>query len=391
MRHLYRLLISPLIILCFSSLAHSYPDFIGYGYSSCITCHYNGHGGGALTDYGRAVFATDITAPNSFYSGLEDDEIGKRSAFLIKKDLPWWFRPGIKYRGLWFQNNPGSESSKTEKFYNMQADMNLNFFMNKKQKYALITTVSYLESPRQFASSSEKNPPYWFFKEYYLRYQYSKNFWVYLGQLDKVFGIRQVDHTANSRFALGLGQFDQSQGAVLHWAYPTWEISANVFFGNNDESESIKQKGLSISGEYELAEKTKLGASLLNSRSESKQLTRMAGHARLGLSKGASLLAEAGLFENVYFNGSNNNTGIYSIIQGLVNIQRGYNLLSVLQYTKGEMQSTSPERTSWGLGAMMFPWPRTEFRLMALNGKIYDPASGNEDRWQLQGQMHLSW
>ncbi|MBC7464797.1 MAG: hypothetical protein H7256_02295, partial [Bdellovibrio sp.] len=46
------------LILLLPFLANAYPDFISYGYRTCITCHYNGQGGGALNDYGRAVWAS---------------------------------------------------------------------------------------------------------------------------------------------------------------------------------------------------------------------------------------------------------------------------------------------------------------------------------------------
>jgi hypothetical protein len=391
MRYLIKNYCALVFILTFSVIAKAYPDFIGYGYSSCITCHYSGHGGGALTDYGRAVFATELTSQNLVYKNLDEDEIGKRSGFLMGKSLPWWFRPGLKYRGLWFQNNPGSESSKYEKFYNMQADINLNFFLDKKQTFAFISTFSYLETPRHFSTETEKNPSLWFMKEYYLRYQHNKNLWFYVGQMDKVFGIRQIDHTAVSRFALGLGQFDQSLGAIAHWAYPNWEISVNTFFGNKDESEGVKQKGLSVSGEYELAEKLKVGASFLTSKSDVTEFLRIAGHGRWGLSKGTSITAEAGLFQNKTENATSTPTGVYSIVQAMANIQKGYNFLSVIQYSASDLKSTAAERTSWALGALLFPLPRSEFRFMAVNGKFYDPSSGIQDSWQLQSQMHLSW
>lgn len=378
--------------LFFISQAQAYPDFIGYGYSSCITCHYNGHGGGALNDYGRALFATEITARDIFPKKMEEEDIAAKSGFLGSKQLPWWFRPGAKYRGLWIESNPGASVGKQDHYYNMQADLNLNFFFDKKQKYALITTVGYTVYPRQWGTSTETKTPYWFAKEYYLRYQYSKNFWIYLGQLDKVFGIRQVDHTAVSRQPIGFGQFDQSQGMVLHWTYPTWDVALNAFVGNGDEKKEVKQKGASVSGEYEAAEKFKVGASVLSSSSEVAEWKRLAVHSRLGLSKGSALLSEGGFFENK--DKTSNlaaTTGAYAILESLTPLRRGYNLLSVLQYAKANIKSAGAERASFSIGALIFPLPRTEFRLMAVNGKTYDENAGTPDSWMLESQLHFSW
>ena len=79
-----------------SKQAMAYPDFIGYGYSSCITCHYSGSGGGALNDYGRALFATEIAARHAFPKSMEEEDIAAVSGFGWNKQMPWWFRPGLK-------------------------------------------------------------------------------------------------------------------------------------------------------------------------------------------------------------------------------------------------------------------------------------------------------
>ena len=381
------------LIFIFSSLVYSYPSFIGYGYSSCITCHYNGHGGGALNDYGRALYATEISARDIYSEKTSEEEIAADSGFLRSYPIPWWVRPGVKYRDLWFQNNPGSGSVKNERYINMQTELNLNFFADKKQKLGLITTTAYTVYPRRFSTGTEIKTPFWFAKEYYIRYQYSKTFWIYLGQLDRVFGLRQVDHTAVSRQLIGIAHFDQTQGAVLHWTYPTWDIALNTFFGNGDEQVQLKQKGLSVSGEYELAEKFKIGASGLTSKSDSLQWKIFALHTRMGLSKGSSLQVESGLFEKTSLSPTPVTPvlGGYAILEGLTHLRRGYNLLSVFQYSKSDVKSPSIDKTSLGVGFLTFPLPRTEVRFMAINGKSYNENSASEDNWQLQSQLHLLW
>jgi hypothetical protein len=374
------------------SVVQAYPDFIGYGYSSCITCHYNGNGGGALNDYGRALFATEIASRSIYKTDKEEEAIGAESGFLGKKELPWWIRPGLKYRGLWFQSSPGS-SQKREMFINMQADINLALMFDKQQKFVLVTTTSYNTYPRAWSTSTENKTTYWFEKEYYLRWQYSKTFWVYLGQMDKVFGIRQIDHTAYSRIYTGLSKFDQSQEAILHWTYPDWDTALNLFVGNGDEEAKYKQKGASVSGEYQVAESFKVGASGMYSKSEIEQWTRVAGHSRLGLSKGTSLLSEVGLFQNTPVVASPNPipTGAYVMLETLANITRGYNILSTVEYAKTDIKRSATEKLRWSFGTLMFPLPRTELRLMAVEGKSYDDQTSTSDSWQLQTQLHLSF
>ena len=98
-----------LTALFFGNNVQAYPDFIGYGYSSCMLCHYNGHGGGALSDYGRGVFASEIVSKGYLDPKITDEELSQSSGFLGKKQIPWWIRPGFKYRGLYFESNPGRD------------------------------------------------------------------------------------------------------------------------------------------------------------------------------------------------------------------------------------------------------------------------------------------
>lgn len=372
--------------------AEAYPDFIGYGYNACITCHYSGQGGGALNDYGRALFATEIAARDIYPETLSEEEIGNKSGFLGTKSLPWWFRPGLKYRGLWFQNNPGSTTA-TQKFYNMQNDVNLNFFFDQNQDYTLVTTASYTTYPRSFATSREDQTPYWFAKEYYLRWKTSiKNLWVYIGQMDKVFGLRVADHTAVNRAPIGLGQFDQSQGVIVEYSPAKWNIAGNVFFGNAAEEASVRQKGLSVSGEYEIYEKYRVGASAMTSKSDVVEWLRLAGFTRMGLSKGTALMAEVGLTQNKSLLPAAGSaiSGAYATLESWVLVRRGYNVLSTIEYGKSDIKSAGTEKMRWSIGGIMFPLPRTEVRTMLVNTKNTTPDVGVPDNWQVQMQLHLS-
>src|SRR5687767_5167006 len=101
-RHLIFLL---LLGLLFTRPALSYPQFIGYKYASCITCHFNGQGSGPLSDYGRALWAAEIGG-RLFAGGRTDEQLGEAAGFLGKKELPWWIRPGIKPRQLHVIEDP---------------------------------------------------------------------------------------------------------------------------------------------------------------------------------------------------------------------------------------------------------------------------------------------
>lgn len=383
------LLPSLLLALLFTPKAEAYPDFISYGYSSCITCHFNGQGGGALSDYGRALFAGEITARDIYNSKTSEDEISEQSGFLGKTELPWWVRPGIKYRGLWVRTNPNS-STDSQRFINMQNDVNMNFLLDKKQTFVLVNTVSYTGTGEE-AVRGKTN--YWFMKEYYLRYKQNNNLWFYAGQLDKVYGVRFIDHTAVNRSPLVLGQFDQSQGVIAHVTFPDWDIAGNAFFGNGEEEAPDKFKGFSLGGEYQVIEKFKIGASALTQKNEATKWNLMAFYSRLGLSKGTSLIVELGLKERTNLTGVDTDAklGSYAIIQTMVNLRRGYNLVSTIEQSREDINKPSSETTRWKIGAMMFPIPRTEVRILASNRKSLVETGGTPDAWSLQSQLHLSF
>ncbi|MNS78385.1 hypothetical protein D3C72_1119980 [compost metagenome] len=383
------LLPSLLFAFLFTPKAQAYPDFIGYGYSSCITCHFNGLGGGALTDYGRAIFAGDITARDVYSAKTDEDEIAEMSGFLGKTELPWWVRPGIKYRGLWVRTNPNSGSD-TQRYINMQNDVNLNFLLDKKQTITLVNTVSYTGTGEE-AVRGKTN--YWFMKEYYVRYKQNNNLWFYAGQMDKVFGVRFIDHTAVNRSPLGLGQFDQSQGVIAHVTFPNWDVAANAFFGNGDEEAADKMKGFSLGGEYQVVEKWKIGASALTQKNEATKWNLLAFYTRMGLSKGTALIAEWGLKEKTALTGTDTDAklGSYGILQAMVNLRRGYNLVSTIEQSREDIKEPSSESTRWKFGFMIFPLPRTEIRILAANRKTLVETGGSPDAWSLQSQLHLSF
>lgn len=376
----------PLIGFFSTSAAWSYPNFIGYGYSSCVTCHYNSLGSGALNDYGRALFATEITARDVFSASTDEEQIGAQSGFLGSTQLPWWIRPGIKYRGLWLRNNPGAKDA-TERFINMQNDINITAFADKKQKYALVSTISYTGQEAYFGKTNT-----WFAKEYYARVKLSNNYWLYVGQMDKAYGIRNIDHTAVNRRAITLGQFDQSLGAILHVTYPDWDIALNYFTGNQAEEDTNRQKGFSAVGEYQVHESLKIGGSVLSSKNESTEWNLLAGTMRVGLSKGSALLAEAGLKQKKELStGAAAQLGSYAWVETLLNLRRGYNFLTSFEHSKNTINEPSPETMRLTAGFLFFPVPRIELRTTATNSKTYTETAGVADTWTLQGQVHVSY
>lgn len=363
--------------------AYSYADFIGYGYGSCMTCHYNGQGNGPLTDYGRALWSAEIASRAFYDKKLTDEQLGERSGFLGAKEIPWWIRPSLKYRGLWLRTDPGSSVSST-KFINMQLDANLAIHLDQDQKYVFVFNQGYLP-----ASSSGAEKSTTISREHYFRYQVNQDFYAYLGLMDKVYGIRIIDHTAYSRSKTGLAQNDQSHGFILQYLKQPYEYTFNLFLGNLSQDADLRQKGFSIMIEKDRHQYHRLGSAVLISQNDYLNLARLEVHSKFGFGKGNSLLAELGIIQNKPKNGDTT-TSDYLLIESLARISRGYHFLSQIEYYNATMSSKSPDQMRWSLGFLMFPAPRFEVRTQLVNGRSMTDSGVSKDQWSMQGQLHVS-
>jgi len=375
--------------------AQAYPEFISYGYSSCLTCHTNGLGSGPLNDYGRALWSAEI-ASRAFYSKSKSDEdIANQSGFLGSVEIPYWIRPHIKYRGIQVRTSPGSGTNDGTKFYQMQTDMGLTLQADSAGKYVAVATWGNVVPPAEYSQQ------HWglyrvLAKEYYLRLQMAKTWWLYAGLMDKVFGIRGVDHQSYQRTYQGFNVnndsqngIGQSQGLILHKVEDTWEVAANYFVGHPGDSENYKQKGFSGFSEFEVGEKKRLGASLSSAKSNLLKKDMFAIHYRQGLSKGSSMMFEYGLIED-QDQTQDKLRGSYNLIEGMALLTRGYNLRAAIERYNRAFKPEEPDVWRWSMGLLMFPLPRLEIRTEFVNGRRFSTQSANDDTWSLQGQIHVS-
>ena len=353
-----------------------------------MTCHYNGNGGGAINDYGRAVFASELVART--FTDKSADQLGEESGFLGTTEIPWWIRPGIKYRGLALQTGVGG-SAQTDRWINMQADLDMVFNFDKKNIFSLITNFGYVPTPRRFQTSTEPKPSNWISRQHYLRWQIQKGLVLYTGLMDKTFGLRHADHTAVNRSLLGLGQSDQSHGIILQNMNDLYDVSINAFVGNLSQEKESRQQGLALTGEYYLDKMFGLGGSIIASESDYKAEKRYALLSRTGFAKGKSFILELGYYDNKSKTTVvKDSRGYYSFLQGLIGLEQGYNLMTTYQILKPE-SSTSTETDILSFGFLIFPFQKTEFRFEVVNSRSLVADNTSPDQWSLMGQVHTSW
>jgi hypothetical protein len=383
-----------LLSICMSHLGFAYPEFIGFGYTGCATCHFNGAGNGALNDYGRGLFAAEIAAKPFWNSQKSDEELSASSGFMGSVELPFWFRPSIKSRALTVEKNPGSQAQKIKKFYQMQQDVNIHIPFNQDQTFLFALNMGTVlkESVAAPSKTLTHDPdPLFMTREYYLRGQLFETFWVYLGFMDKVYGIRHADHTAINRSMLGVGQNDQVHGMVLHFAGEKSEFFLNPFAGNLFLEKEKRFTGASVHYEYEPAEQWRVGLSYLRDADTSLiEKNNLAFILKRGLSGGHSLLTELG-YRNGLSASKVATTSSYMWTQASIKMRRGFFLQSIMEYFKSDISKLGSENLRWGLGFLVFPIQRLELRLTGVTSRTVDPKLIVKDVWTVQSQLHFSF
>lgn len=379
------------IFIFLSRPAFSYPDFIGFGYRNCAVCHENSTGGGALTDYGRGVYAAEISA-NPISKWLNADEVSGISNFLFSAELPWWVRIGYKFRQLTVKTAPGSASSR-DLYYNMQNDLNLNFFADEKHNIGLISTVGYLENavaiaPNKAVAGNDRV----FMKEYFLKYRINKTWLVQLGMQDKAFGIKTANHTAVNRAQIGLGNNDQTHGLLVHNIEKEYDLFLMGWAGNLHLPKDSQSAGGSVMYEAKYGKSNTYGIGVLSEKKESAKLANLEVHNKMGFGDGNMLLMELGHSEKELTTAgvTSEIRSDYLFTQGNINITQGYFILSDLEFSKVAAGTTSLETLKWELGILAFPIQRIELRAAVVNRKIFNAPEAVEDLWSIYTQLHLS-
>ena len=362
----------------------SYPQFIGHGYNACITCHYNPYGNGPLNDYGRALSATAISDRVLHHSDKSEEEIAANSGFMYMKEFNSWFRPSLDYRGLGLERNVDEESS-TSEYIHMQADINTVFRLSGDNKY--IASISYGYAPTPRAQEGEDVGNYRS-REHYVGMRPGGQYSLYVGMLDKVYGIRVPDHIAFSRSITGLGQNDQTHGVLVHSLTEKFENGVHGFMGSLFQKEGLRQKGVSTKIEYNISKKSKPGISLLNSNSDFIENTLISLHGKFSFSKGASALVEMGKKIQRIKETEEKNESLFFFMQNHILLRRGTYFFITAEYFRPDIDEES-DTARFGPGLQYFLVQGVELRMDAYNTKSFSPDAATKDSWDLAGQIHL--
>lgn len=373
-----------ILTLFISFKVSAYTQFIGHGYTSCLNCHFNPSGGGPLNDYGRVVSATLISSGALYPDSWSEEKVAYTSGFLFRKPKQDWLRTQVNYRGFQVVQNPGSSKTEQKRWINMQADARVILKFGENDRFVAVGNYGYAPLPESFADDE----PEWRSREHYVGFRATPKVGVYAGLMDKVFGIKVIEHIAFSRIAPEVQQNDQTHGVLLHYLGEQWEGFAHGFAGNLTQDEELRMKGGSLSLERTVFDIHRLGASFMSSKNNFQELLSYSVHSRFNLKDGSAVLAEIGQVDRKTQNGSDDRTMRYGLMQTYLRPIRGLYFLSNIEYFNRNVED-SDYTVRWGPGVQYFPAQRIELRFDAYNTRNFSPDTSSKDSWMYLVQTHI--
>ena len=386
-----------LLLIASSTCVWAYPNFVGFGYQSCLTCHYNPYGKGPLNDYGRAVSASVIADRLFVPDSISDEKLGDRSGFLLGYNPIDFLRPAYDRRYAYLEVGAGKEGTQYSNF-TMQNDYTVTMKFGQGDQY--IATGTWVEMPME-QERPGRTESYTFSREHYIGGRFFGKLGVYLGKMDKLFGIRIPDHNAVSRRSIGLDQDSQVHSALINYITDAFEFGYQYIIGDREKKPEEHTEGHAAMVEYNFSETIRLGTSfLIEKNTELEQSSSLfALFSKIQVGKGSSILAELGTCTSDYLSGCRDSadtdkqvSGVYSYLQSSVNLRRGLFFTTTLQTQKVD-NSQNTEVYRFGPGIQWFPIQRLEFRFDLDGQKTYadTPLDGGsqEESWNFLGQLHI--
>lgn len=363
----------------------AYPNFIGYGYNNCLTCHYNPFGNGPLKDYGRAFAATGLADRFVYTKKTTEDDLVSYSGFFAGKPSQEWIRPSMDYRGLILKRN-FREDSETTRWIDMQAEGNIVIQMGEKNNFYGSFTYGY--APQPHSRRNDADLENYRSREHYVAWRPDTWLGFYVGLMDKVFGLRVPDHTAFSRALNDMSQNDQSHGALIHMNNESFNLGVQYFIGNLAQEDDLRQIGVTGKFEWTPGPKQNYGVSFLRSASDIVDTTLYALHAKWGIGKGNSIITELGRGEKSSRITAETSTHRYAFLQGHILLRRGLFFYQTVEWLRPSATSTL-FLTRFGPGIQWFPFSRLELRADLYNTRTFTDTRVVVDSWDFAGQVHV--
>ena len=366
------------------SLSWGYASFIGHGYTSCANCHYNPFGGGQLTDYGRATDATLISSNKFYPKNWSEEKIAYVSGFLFRKPKQNWLRTQLNYRGFQLVENPGGAEKR--QWITMQEDARVTLKFGENDKFIFVGDYGYVPKLQEPPPGNHEQK--YRSRNLFVGYKFNPKFDVYAGLMDKVYGIRVVEHIAFTRTNPLLTMNDQTYGVAAHFLKNDWEGGVHAFIGNFNQDNKFRQKGVSSMVEKTVFQQHRVGASVMSSKSDVLTLQSYSVHGRFNIKEGSALLAELGQTHRSTHDDTPAPTTRFGLLQAVVRPARGFYLLTNVDYQRIDTQK-SDYTVRWGPAVQYFPIQKLELRADVYDTRQFTSNNSSKDSWSYLLQTHI--
>lgn len=318
----------------------------------------------------------------------ELEELATNSSFVFGP-LPEWLQMQGSFRGLYVGRS--LQSSPTTQFINMQTEGSGALIFSKH--VLLSGSIGYVPLPSSLSPEQAKKLGNIISREHYIGFLPQKGWGIYFGLMDVAFGLRVPDHSAFIRSSTLLNINDQTHGILLHRDWQTGEIAFHGFLGKLWQERPSRQYGGSIFSEFEVGENFRVGGSLMVSASDFRKRQMLAGHSRLRMGKGSSLLAELGVYHQKLYNFDKSSltdtTGLFSFLQSRHLFIKGFYGLVTFETYIESFKDGGGRIFRAGPSLEYLPFPKLEIRVDFFGTQVMGLSSITPSSYSAQVQTHV--
>lgn len=316
------------------------PEFLRFGYFSCVSCHAAPSGGGALTAYGRGFAAEKLSMTT--YLNAEQPLHGAVG------EAPEWLVTGGNYRLL----QTYSENSKMRRtqFFRMQADLDLGVHFGP----AWVVASAGYYGPGDTAEGKELK-----YRRHYVRFDVQDFMIVRAGKFTPRFGLMIPDHSSPVRGNIAMGQGRENHTVQAVYLSETVEASVDYFVGDQfDKSLNELEEGFSLNAFWAAASDLRLGVHAW--RSALSDLVRTIGGISLvgRLPKSFYVMTEHDVAEVAQ--AGDTKRGYLSTTRVGFDVTQGLNTFVKHDIARPDLESNELTTRYTGIGVQFLPHPHFE-------------------------------
>lgn len=335
--------------------AQAYPDLIRHNYVNCTACHVSPTGGGAMTEYGRAMSHELLSAWGS------EREASFLNGIVKQEQLPKWLIAGGDVRYLQtFRDSPTRQSARSMW---MQTDIELGA---KTEKFGATAAFG------QYDVGNEEirliSP------RFYAYYNPIDELVVRAGRFIPVFGLNVPYHTLPTRQTLGFYPGLERNTVETIWSGETWNFGGSVSQNpKGPVSESAQETLVTAQVNRNFLGHYRAGVSVLRGESDLSDRTALGVHGMMGFTEKLSYLSEF-TFQRLSPTASAGSTGLYHFSQLLYEPWKGIGFYILEDYQKTNLDDSQTLTNSVGPGVRFFPRPHFEIDGVYLKRRVASVA-----------------